>query len=189
VPRIVERLTFDGAELRTERLGLRPLIEEIETILTSFDLRVKEEKDANGGAVLRKIIDKRFEESGGWKKIQSGGVDWTKCAQSGHVTTCVGVEIQVSARSDLVIMDLIHLREAIGAGRIDLGVLLVPSDKLARFLTDRAANMSDAKKHIQASNLGDSPFVLMALEHDGPGDALPKQSKRRSGVDYPTKPE
>jgi hypothetical protein len=40
------------------------------------------------------------------------------------------VEIQFSARSDLVVIDLIHLRKAIVQGKIDIGVLVVPSDRL-----------------------------------------------------------
>lgn len=61
-----------------ERLGLTPLIEEIERILTGFDLRVKESKDANGGAAVRKLIDPRFQQSSDWINKQTGDVDWTK---------------------------------------------------------------------------------------------------------------
>ena len=59
-------------------------------------------------------------------------------------TVCVGVEVQVSARSDLLVVDMIHLTAAFREGRLDAGVVIVPSDKLSRYLTDR---FSDAKKH------------------------------------------
>jgi hypothetical protein len=90
----------------------------------------------------------------------------------------VGVEIQVSARSDLLVMDMIHLNAAFRAGRLDVGVIIVPSDRLCRFLTDRGPSISDAKRHANVARLEDSPLVLFAIEHDGPGPALAKQFKR-----------
>lgn len=53
--------------------------------------------------------------------------------------------MQVSARSDLLVMDMIHLNAAFREGRIDVGLVIVPSDKLSKYLTDRAPCMSDAK--------------------------------------------
>jgi hypothetical protein len=50
----------------------------------------------------------------------------------------MGVEIQMSARSDLIIIDVVHLRDQINAGMIDVGVLVTPFDALSVFLTDRA---------------------------------------------------
>lgn len=67
MPRIVKELAYDGAQERITRLGLGSLLEEVRTILTGCDLRVKEEKDANGGAALRKMIDARFEQMSDWE--------------------------------------------------------------------------------------------------------------------------
>ena len=75
-------------------------------------------------------------------------------------------------------MDIIRLDSAFRDGRIDVGLIIVPSDKLSRFLTDRAPCMSDAKKHVRAARLEDSSLVLFAIEHDGPGAPLAKQRKR-----------
>jgi hypothetical protein len=93
------------------------------------------------------------------------------------------VEIQFSARSDLVVIDVIHLRGAVVRGDIDIGVLVVPSDVLGVFLTDRGPNFNTAQRHVREARADDLPLVLIALEHDGPGPALPKQPKRLSKVE------
>jgi hypothetical protein len=100
VPKITEEYFDDGARERIARLGLEPLLEEIRAALRSFRLLVKEERDANGGAALRRLIDDQFSQS--WTKAQSGEIDWTKCRTVNGTRVCVGVEIQVSARSDLL---------------------------------------------------------------------------------------
>ncbi len=180
MPGIVEEVYYDGAKKRIERLGLTPLVEEIRIAVSAFELRVKEEVDANGGAAVRKLIDARFEAIGGWTKKVAGDIDWLKCKQINGTRVCVGVEVQVSARSDLLVVDMIHLNAAFRDGRLDVGVLIVPSDRLSRFLTDRGPCISDAKKHAKVARLEDSPLVLFAIEHDGPGESLAKQAKRPS---------
>jgi hypothetical protein len=155
-------------------------VDEVRSIITGFPLHVKEERDANGGAAVRKLLDSRFERAGGWTKTQTGGIDWVKCRTVNGVRVCVGVEVQLSARSDLVVMDVIHLRGAFVDGHIDLGVLVVPSDELSVFLTDRGPSISDAKRHVQAARAEDLPLLLIALQHDGPGPALAKQKKRKA---------
>jgi len=175
---ITEERAYNGARDRIERLGLGPLIDEVREILTGFELRVLEEKDKNGGAALRELIDARFLAAGNWRKAQTGAVDWIKCLVINGSRLCVGVEIQVSARSDLLIMDIVHLRKRITDGLIDLGILVVPSDRLAVYLTDRAPSMADAVRHVDQARADDLPLLLIALEHDGPGNALPKRRKR-----------
>jgi hypothetical protein len=188
VPKIVEEAPYNGATERARRLGLIGLLTEVRAILTGFDLRVKEQQDANGGAAVRRLIDERFRAAVGWAKKQTGDVDWTKCRAVKGVRVCLGIEVQFSARSDLVVVDLIHLRSAIVRGQIDLGLLVVPSDKLGRFLTDRGPKMADAKRHAREARVEDLPLLIWALEHDGPGPALAKQAKRASGT-YPTTAE
>lgn len=180
MPRIVEEVHYDGARERVARLGLTPLIEEIKEIVTGFKLLVQEKTDANGGAAVRKLLDARFEQFGGWTKKVAGDIDWTKCKVVNGTKVCVGVEVQVSARSDLLVVDMIHLTAAFRDGRLDVGIVIVPSDKLSKFLTDRAPCISDAKKHAKAARLEDSPLILLAIEHDGPGPLLAKQAKRSS---------
>lgn len=176
MPRIVEEQYYDGARERIERLGLSPLLGELRDILAGFNLEVKEERDANGGAAVRRLIDARFPAS--WTNVQTGDIDWAKCLTVNGTRVCLGVEIQMSARSDLVVIDVIHLRRALETGQIDVGVLVVPSDRLGVFLTDRGPRMSDAKRHVREARAEDLPLLLIALEHDGPGPALAKQVKR-----------
>jgi hypothetical protein len=73
------------------------------------------------------------------------------------------------------------LNAAFRDGRIDVGFVIVPSDRLSKFLTDRAPCMSDAKKHANAARLEDSSLVLLAIEHDGAGPSLAKHAKKSSG--------
>jgi len=118
----------------------------------------------------------RFPKS--WKNVAAGDIDWTRCHTINGTRVCIGVENQMSARSDLLVIDVMHIRGAIERGEIDVGVLLVPSDRLGVFLTDRGPRMADAKKHVRAARADDLPFLLIAIEHDGAGPALTKQAKR-----------
>jgi len=178
MPKIVEELAYNGAIERIDRLGLPKLVDELRKIITGFELRVQEERDANGGAAVRKMLDARFAEAGGWTKNQTGGIDWQKCLVVNGTRVCMGVEVQFSARSDLLVMDIIHLRKGITKGEIDVGILVVPTDRLSVFLTDRGPAISDAKKHVSEARAEDLPLLLMAVEHDGPGPALAKQEKK-----------
>lgn len=182
MPQIVEEVYYEGAKGRIERLGLTPLIDEIRSAVTGFPLLVKEQVDANGGAAARKLIDEQFDKLGGWTKKVSGDIDWMKCRTIEGTRVCVGVEVRVSAGSSLLMVDMLRLSSAFRDGRIDVGIVVVPSDKLSRFLTDRGPCMSDAKKHAHAARLEDSSLVLFAIEHDGPGPPLAKQAKRTPGT-------
>jgi hypothetical protein len=180
LPRIREEQPYNGALERINRLGLTPLLDELRHILTGFTLRVHEEKDANGGAAVRRMIDARFREVEGWRGKTSGGIGWRKCFVIDGASVCVGVEIQFSARSDLVVIDIIHLRQALTAGEIDVGILVLPTDRLSVFLTDRGPSIATAERHVLAARAEDLPLLLIALEHDGPGPPLTKQGKRSS---------
>ena len=179
MPKVTERTFFNGTNEKVDRLGLRRTWKQLENVLTGFDLRVAEQKDANGGAAVRELLDGRFQAVGGWENKQTGGVDWTKCQTVNGTRVCLGVEVQFSARSDLLIVDVGHLRDEITAGQIDVGVIVVPSDKLAYFLTDRVARYTDAVKAIERARATDLPLAVLALEHDGPGPALKKRQTRQ----------
>jgi hypothetical protein len=179
MPKIADRKFFNGTNEKLDRLGLRGLWQELETLLTRFELLVVEARDSNGGAAVRVLIDDRFRTAGGWENKATGGVDWTKCRTVNGTRVCLGVEIQFSARSDLLIVDVQHLRDEITEGRIDVGVIVVPSNKLAYFLTDRVARYTDAVKAVERARASDLPLVVLALEHDGPGPALMKRQTRQ----------
>ncbi len=174
----IEEVAYAGFYEKVRRLGLGSLLNEVRAILTGFQLQVLEKKDSNGGARLRELIDARFSTSAGWRKIQSGGVDWTKCHRANGTEVCLGIEIQMSARSDMLVMDIQHLRTAVTEGHIDVAVLAVPGDRLGSFLTDRAPCLSDAKRHVDMARASDLPLLLIGLTHDGPGEPLPKRKKR-----------
>lgn len=180
MPIIVEEVSYDGANERIARLGLTPLLREIRGLITGFELLVEERRDANGGAFVRKILDVQFAQMGGWSKKVTGDVDWTKSQVVNGTRVCVGVELQISGRSDLIIVDLVHLRKAVITGQIDVGVLVVPSDRLGVFMTDRGPKMADAKRLAREARVEDWPLLIIAFEHDGAGPALPKQAKRQT---------
>lgn len=177
MPKIVNEQSFDGANALIQRLGLDELLSEIRSVLTDFHLEVEEKRDRNGSATLRAILDQRFRQASGWVQTKTGGVDWVKRqainARPRYIS--IGVEIQVSGRSDLLSVDLIHLRAQLLQGKIDLAVLVVPSDTLGKYLTDRVAKWSEATRHIRMARGEEMPFILMAIEHDGAGPALLKK--------------
>jgi hypothetical protein len=191
VPQITDEVSFGGAVEKIARLGLTPLHDELRQILTGFQLLVLEQKDANGGAAVRKMIDAEFEARAatGWRKAQTGAVDWTKCRVINGTSLCIGVEVQVSARSDLLIIDLVHLRRDLTGGLIDVGFLVVPNDRLGPFLTDRGPRLADARRMVREARVEDLPIILVGIEHDGPGPFLAKQAKKPRPIQYPTTPE
>jgi hypothetical protein len=137
--------------------------------------------------VVRRMLDERFKAAGGWSQMLTGGVDWTKCQVVNGTSVCIGVEVEVSSRSDLLAVDVNHLRDAILSGKIDVGAIIVPSDVLGNFLTDRGPKMADARRHVVLARATDMPLILIAIEHDGAGDAFPnrpngppKASRRRA---------
>jgi hypothetical protein len=103
-----------------------------------------------------------------WRKIASGGIDWQKSSGTG---TRLGVEVQVSGRSDMLGVDIMHLKDEINKGRIDAGLIIVPNDSLSKFLTDRTPNLATAIKHVQ-DKARDMPIGIVAFGHDGVGTPL-----------------
>lgn len=177
MPRIVHEEAYDGVLEKVERLGLAAIVDEIRAIVTEFLLLLKEEIDANGAAAVRKMIDGGFAAADGWEKRTTGAADWTKKKVVNGTTLCVKVEVQVSSRSDSLIRDVIHLRDSLERGELDVGVVIVSSDLLGAFLTDRVPKLRDALRTIKEARAEHLPFLVIAIEHDGPGPALPKQRK------------
>src|SRR5580765_5951491 len=130
MPKIVEEVGYNGVMERIQRLGLVGLVGEVRRIITEFQLAVLEKRDANGGAAVRKLLDEGFSKATGWTKQQTGDVDWSKCHTVNGTRVCVGVEVQVSSRGDLLAVDILHLRKALVTGLIDVGIIVVPTDRL-----------------------------------------------------------
>lgn len=170
MPLVTARESYNGFDQKVQRLRLEPLLEEIEHAVTGFQLLIEEARHANGTKSIRETIDGRFESIGGWTKVVVGGVDWTKVDDADR---SIGVEVQVSGRSDLLAVDVLHLHEQLSGGLLDAGVIVVPDDTLSRFLTDRTPNLRTAIKHVE-SRARDMPVQIIAFRHDGIGNAIPK---------------
>ncbi len=170
MPKISTVKDYDGFKAKIQRLDLSSIVSEVESALTSFPLHLEERKHANGTKGLRQAIDERFEAAGGWTKITVGGVDWTKSSPKGAK---IGVEVQVSGRSDLLAVDVLHLKNDIALGDLDVGMIIVPDNGTSKFLTDRTPNLATAQRHVEL-HASDLPIRIMAFSHDGVGPALDK---------------
>lgn len=170
MPTISQTIDYDGFAQKIARLQLKKLVAEATSTLSQFHLLVEETKQVNGTRDIRRSIDSGFDRVGGWTKVSSGGIDWTKQSLRG---ASVGVEVQVSGRSDMLAVDVMHLKESLEAGSIDAGVIIVPDDVLSRFLTDRTPNLATAVKHVERW-AKDLPVRILAFRHDGVGAALVK---------------
>lgn len=176
MPKILDVRAYDGFDRRVEQLGIAPILGELKELITGFQLLIAESREANGAAAVREMIDARFKAVfPGWKQIKSGGIDWTKCIFHNGAEVCMGVELQISARSDLLTNDLTHLMRAIELGNIDVGVIVVPADTTAFFLTDRCPRFSYALDHVDRAKAQFSPLLLLSIGHDGVGPALAKR--------------
>ena len=174
---------YGGARQRTCRLGLADIFLEVQEILLSAQVAVKEETQANGAAVIRELLDAEFKKRADWKGNKTGDIDWIKRFRyNSTLIARLGVEVQISARSDLLIRDIIHLRNKLQAGDIDVGVIVVPDDRLQRFLTDRTPSFSEAVKYMEVEfpEAKTYDIVLIAVEHDATSDTpLPKKRTNR----------
>lgn len=190
MPWIAAVVAYNAVIEKIDRLGLWDAIDEVGRILTGFDLRVLEQRNANGGAFVRKVLDGRFRDAG-WigEERGPGDIDWIKRVRAMGSTIAVGLELQVSGRGGgSHLSDIIHLRAGLSEasdGRIDVGMLIVPTDLLAFYLTDRVEGIGQVRKYVRSLNAEDLPLLLVAIEHDGPGPAIPKQRKRSAGDEAP----
>jgi hypothetical protein len=71
-----------------------------------------------------------------------------------------------------VVIDIYHLRKSIQAGEIDLGIIVVPSDRFAPFLRSRQPSLRETLRAIEETDAHKIPLLVMAVEHDGAGPAL-----------------
>jgi hypothetical protein len=172
---------YNGAREKICRLGISTLFLEVQEIILNAKIYLLEEKDANGAAVVRKKIDEEFQNIGGWEQQKTGGIDWKKKSKYNlSIIVRLGVEIQVSARSDLLVRDIVHLRNSLQKGEIDVGVIIVPDDRLQEFLPDRTPSFKDAVRYIEEefSEATTYPIAVISVEHDGAGPPLSKQKRK-----------
>lgn len=170
---------YDGAREKVCRLGLAHLFLELQQIIFSTPVLLVPKRKANGAAVVRERIDEQFRAVGNWENTASGGVDWIKRIRyNDTVLVRMGVEIQVSSRSDLLIRDIVHLRNSLQEGIIDIGVIVVPDELMQIYLTDRTPSYRDAVRYIEQEfkEATTFPIAIVAIEHDGTSNTpLPKR--------------
>ncbi len=77
--------------------------------------------------------------------------------------------------------DILHLKNRLISGDIDLGVIVVPSDRLQSYLPDRTPCISYAMKVVHEQDADRLPIIMVEMEHDGPGPALGKKITNRGG--------
>lgn len=180
MPKITERKDYNGVLARIERPGLAPLIAELEEVLTGFPLLVKEEKDTNvappfassSTSASTTPADGRSPRPAMW--IGSSVTPSTEPRSvSGSRSRCQHAAICSSWTSAIFAT---HSPK----GVIYVGILVVPDDTLARFLTDRGPRFSDAVRHVRAARAEDFPLLLLGIHHDGPGEPLAKQFKAQA---------
>jgi len=169
---------YDGSKERICRLGLSEIFLEVQQIIFETKINLLEQKEANGAAFIREKLDESFKSKKEWQFSKTGDIDWIKKMRYNcTVLARLGVEIQVSSRSDQLTRDLVHLRNNLREGKIDTGVVIVPSDKMQYFLTDRTPSLRDAERIFEDEfkEAKEYPIIVIAIEHDGIGDALPKK--------------
>lgn len=151
------------------RLGLAHLFLELQDILISTKVAVQSKKNANSAGRVRQYIDESFSQREEWVCSKSGDVDWIKRIRyNTSIVSRLGVEIQVSGRSDLLARDIVHIRNNLQDSHIDVGVIVVPSDAFEYYLTDRVANFSYAVRYVE-EELREAqayPIILVGVEHD-----------------------
>jgi hypothetical protein len=175
---------YGGAREKLCRLGLANLFFELQQIIFDTSITVEETAQANGAAEVRAALDATFKSGIDWQHTASGGVDWIKRLRyNATILVRLGVEVQVSARSDLLIRDVVHLRKSLQEGIIDVGVIIVPSDRFSRLLVDRTPSLADAIRYIEHEFPEATliPVVLIAVEYDSVGPALPKRTTNMGG--------
>jgi len=172
---------YDGAKDKVCRLGLANLFLELQQIILDTQITLLEKRQANGAAVIREGLDQSFQAAGDWQKSAAGGVDWIKrLLYNKSIVARIGVEVQVSARSDMLIRDIVHLRNSLQSGEIDVGVIVVPDNRMQVFLPDRTPSFRDAIRYVEEEfkEAMTFPIIVIAIEHDGPGGALSKKKRK-----------
>lgn len=172
MPIITKVVDYDGVGQRIQRLGLTARYEQAVECITNWQLLIEEKKHANGTRGIRQVIDGRFEAVGGWSKKVSGDLDWA--ASAPETGAHIGVEVQVSGRSDLLIKDVLHVKRSLAKGILDVGIIVVPDNALSFFLTDRTPNLAHAIMHITEADASDLPIRVLSFKHDGLGPPLAK---------------
>lgn len=174
---------YGGSQDKVCRLGISQLFLELQQIILDTEVYLLEKKMANGAAAIREALDASFKAKEEWVQKVVGDIDWVKRIRYNHsIISRLGVEVQVSARSDLMIRDIVHIRNKLQEGEIDIGVIVVPDNILQAFLPDRTPSFKDAVRYMEEEfkDAMTYPIIVIAIEHDGASDTPLKKRVRKS---------
>jgi hypothetical protein len=139
-------------------------------------------KEGNGAGDIADKLVGMLKRLKGWRegKKSEGEPDFIACIDHDGATVCLGVEIQISARSVQVYQDVVHLRAAFRERKIDVGVIVINADDFAQYLPSRVANLREAQKYIgETIDQRDLPLLVIPIKHDGfQTAAIPKRQTR-----------
>jgi hypothetical protein len=161
---------FDGAEAKLHRLQLGPLLAEVEKRIQSSVVLLAESDRANHATELQDQLGALFAID------KARGGKWSNCRRIGEAALRMEFRMRISSRREILYKDVLHLRRRLECGAIDLGVIVIPSDKLQRFLSGRTPSSSYAEKVIREMDTDRYPIILIELEHDGLGPTLANRS-------------
>ncbi len=175
-------IEYGKAQEAIQRLGLSPLVSQLLATIRKCKILILKKKEGNGaGDIAAKLVG-ILKKRKGWRegKKTEGEPDFIACIDYNGARTCLGVEIQISARSVQVYQDVVHLRTAIRERKIDVGLIVINSDEFAQYLPSRVANLREALKYIaQTIDPRDLPLVVIPIKHDGfQKEAVPKRRTR-----------
>jgi hypothetical protein len=163
---------FAGAEAKLHRLKLGPLLAGVEQRLQSSVVLLAESDRASNAIELQHQL-------GGLFAIEKArGGKWSSCRRIGDAELRLEFRMRISSRRQILYKDVLHLRYSLECGDVDLGVIIVPSDKLQRCLSSRTPSSSYAATVIREMSADCFPIVLIEIEHDGLGPVLAKRSLR-----------
>ena len=120
----------------------------------------------------------------GWRRHRVGRGYWKKSLAIAGVEVSVGTRVQLNGRNglnarDTMTLEVVGLAHKITSGAVDVGAFVVAGDRLPMRLGRRVPSLSDAIEAVERFGMTDLPLIILALEHDGPGPALPKKRTRQ----------
>lgn len=176
----ISKLKFFGyGRQKIARLGLTDLFLNVQEIVLETRVTLIESVRANRAGRIKKEINASFFSRKDWVQTKAGAIHrGRRLFDNRNCRPILGVQIQVSARSDLLIRDVVHLRNSLQKAEIDVGVIVVPDDRMQKFLPARTPSFSDAVRYIEVEfkEAMTFPIVVMGIEHDSPGKAIPKKT-------------
>lgn len=165
--RITERMTYDGADHRIQRLGLGPIWGELTEILTGF--RVVLRKGVQCCRGIEAEIDKRFRQRG-WISQLPSGINWAKSLDVNTAKVCLGVRVKMTKSADELLCDIAGIRDSIDLGFIDVAVLVVPADYFNWKSAAYTVRFNDALTAVERLAATTLPLVVLGLRSDGMPD-------------------